>query len=348
MPEALNKLAPLFPEGYEGFLQDLKRQIRSAQLRAGLAVNRELVLLYWRIGSGILERQNLAGWGAKVIDRLSDDLHNAFPEMKGFSPRNLNYMRALAEAYPAAEFVQQAVAQIPWGHNVRILDYVKDHLERQWYVKATLEHGWSRNVLVHQIESGLYHRQGKAQTNFAATLPPLQSDLAQQILKDPYNFDFLTLAEDARERELEAGLIEHLRKFLLELGVGFAFVGSQYPIEVGGDDFRIDLLFYHLKLRCFVVIDLKTGPFKPEYAGKMNFYLSAVDDLLRHPQDQPSIGIILCKSKNAVVAEYALRDNAKPIGISQYRLTEALPDDLRSSLPTIEELEAELEKGSSS
>jgi len=348
VPEALNKLAPLFPEGYEGFLQDLKRQIRSAQLRAGLAVNRELVLLYWRIGSGILERQNLAGWGAKVIDRLSDDLHNAFPEMKGFSPRNLNYMRALAEAYPAAEFVQQAVAQIPWGHNVRILDYVKDHLERQWYVKATLEHGWSRNVLVHQIESGLYHRQGKAQTNFAATLPPLQSDLAQQILKDPYNFDFLTLAEDARERELEAGLIEHLRKFLLELGVGFAFVGSQYPIEVGGDDFRIDLLFYHLKLRCFVVIDLKTGPFKPEYAGKMNFYLSAVDDLLRHPQDQPSIGIILCKSKNAVVAEYALRDNAKPIGISQYRLTEALPDDLRSSLPTIEELEAELEKGSSS
>jgi predicted nuclease of restriction endonuclease-like (RecB) superfamily len=219
---------------------------------------------------------------------------------------------------------------------------VKTRPEREWYIRQTVQNGWSRNVLVLQIESRLYHRQGKAQTNFTATLPAPQSDLAQQALKDPYNFDFLMLAEDAREREMESGLLEHLRKFLLELGVGFAFVGSQYPIEVGGEDFRIDLLFYHLKLRCFVVIDLKMGAFKAEYAGKMNFYLSAVDDLLRHPADQPSIGVILCKSKNAVVAEYALRDTAKPIGISEYLATVKLPAELKGSLPTVEELEAEL------
>lgn len=251
-------------------------------------------------------------------------------------------MRAFAEAWPDELFVQQVVGQIGWGHNLRILDLVKDPEEREWYARATLQHGWSRNVLAHQIESGLRRRQGKAQTNFPRTLPPPQSDLAQQVLKDPYNFDFLTLAEDAREKELEAGLLEHLRKFLLELGVGFALVGSRYPLEVGGEDFKIDLLFYHLKLRSFVVIDLKTGAFKPEYAGKMNFYLSAVDDLLRHPDDQPSIGIILCKSKNAVVAGYALRDTAKPIGISNFRVTERLPANLKGNLPTIEELEAEL------
>jgi predicted nuclease of restriction endonuclease-like (RecB) superfamily len=219
---------------------------------------------------------------------------------------------------------------------------VKDLQQREWYVRAALQYGWSRNVLVHQIESGLHRRQGRAQTNFSETLPPPQSDLAQQVLKDPYNFDFLTLAEDAREKDLESGLLEHFRKFLLELGVGFAFVGSQYPLEVGGEDFRIDLLFYHFKLRCFVVIDLKVGSFKPEYAGKMNFYLSAIDDLLRHSGDQPSIGIIRCKSKNAVIAEYALQDTAKPIGISGYRATESLPANLKNNLPTIEDLEAEL------
>lgn len=262
--------------------------------------------------------------------------------MRGFSRTNLLYMRAFAEAWPEIAIVQQLVGQIPWGHNIRLLEAVTAREEREWYVRKTLEHGWSRAVLVHQIESGLYRRQGKAHTNFAATLPPLQSDLAQQILKDPYNFDFLTVADDAREKELEAGLLQHLRKFLLELGVGFAFVGSQYPLEIGGEDFRIDLLFYHLKLRCFVVIDLKATAFRPEYAGKMNFYLSAVDDLLRHSGDQPSIGIIICKSKNAVVAEYALRDTAKPIGVSQYQLMEALPESLKGNLPTIEELEAEL------
>ena len=332
----------IIPKGYEDFLRELKQRIRDAQVRAAFAVNHELILLYWRTGRDILERQNRDGWGAKVIERLAADLHRDLPNMKGFSRTNLLYMRAFAEAWPDELFVQQVVGQIGWGHNLRILDLVKDAEQREWYARATLQHGWSRNVLAHQIESGLYRRQGKAQTNFPRTLPPPQSDLAQQVLKDPYNFDFLTLAEDAREKELEAGLLEHLRKFLLELGVGFALVGSQYPLEVGGEDFKIDLLFYHLKLRSFVVIDLKTGAFKPEYAGKMNFYLSAVDDLLRHPDDQPSIGIILCKSKNAVVAEYALRDTAKPIGISNFRVTESLPANLKGNLPTIEELEAEL------
>jgi predicted nuclease of restriction endonuclease-like (RecB) superfamily len=338
----MNRSSTMRPEGYDGFLEELKQRIRTAQVRAVLAVNRELVLLYWQIGREILERQDRAGWGAKIIESLAEDLHREFPDMKGFSRTNLLYMRAFAEAWPDEPFVQQVVGQIPWGHNLRILDLVKTRPEREWYIRQTVQNGWSRNVLVLQIESRLYHRQGKAQTNFTATLPAPQSDLAQQALKDPYNFDFLMLAEDAREREMESGLLEHLRKFLLELGVGFAFVGSQYPIEVGGEDFRIDLLFYHLKLRCFVVIDLKMGAFKAEYAGKMNFYLSAVDDLLRHPADQPSIGVILCKSKNAVVAEYALRDTAKPIGISEYLATVKLPAELKGSLPTVEELEAEL------
>jgi predicted nuclease of restriction endonuclease-like (RecB) superfamily len=223
------------------------------------------------------------------------------------------------------------------------LEKLSNAEERLWYARHTVENGWSRNVLVHQIESGLYKRQGKALSNFSRTLPAPQSDLAQEVIKNPYNFDFLTLTTEARERELERGLIEHLRDFLLELGVGFAFVGSQYPIQVGGE-FRIDLLFYHLRLRCFVVLDLKMTQFQPEYSGKMNFYLSAVDDLLRHPDDQPSIGIILCKAKNKVVAEYALRDIRKPVGVSEYRLTEALPKALRESLPTVQELEAELAK----
>ncbi len=309
------------PEGYEDFLRDLKQRIHAAQMRAVGAVNSELILLYWHIGREILERQNRAGWGAKVIGRLAVDLHGEFPDVKGFSRTNLLSMRAFAEAWPEESFVQQVVGQIPWGHNLRILDLVKGQEQRKWYARAALQHGWSRNVLVLQIESGLHRRQGKTQTNFPRTPPAPQSDLARQVLKDPYNFDFLTLTEGAREKDLETGLLEHLRKFLLELGVGFAFVGSQYPIEVGGEDFKIDLLFYHLKLRCFVVIDLKMGAFKPEYAGEMNFYLSAVDDLLRHSDDRPSIGIVLCKAKNAVVAEYALRDTAKPIGISSFRVT---------------------------
>ena len=336
----------LLPKGYAELLGQLKERIRSAQLRAALAVNRELVLLYWQIGRDILTRQEHEGWGTKVIDRLAADLRRSFPEMTGLSPRNLKYMRAFAEAWPDEAIVQQLVAQIPWGHNVRLLDHVKDRGEREWYIRKTIEHGWSRNVLVHWIESDLYERQGKARTNFERTLPPLQSDLARETLKDPYNFEFLTLAGDAEERALQKGLLEHIQQFLIELGAGFAFVGQQYRLEVGGEDFFIDLLFYHLKLRCYVVIELKTTPFKPEYAGKMNFYLSAVDDLLRHPDDKPSIGIILCKAKNQVVAEYALRDLAKPVGVSSYitKLVESLPPLLRGSLPSPKELEAELKK----
>jgi predicted nuclease of restriction endonuclease-like (RecB) superfamily len=343
---AARKAIDLLPKGYEELLGQLKQRIRSAQLQAVLAVNRELVLLYWQIGREILARQGHEGWGAKVIDRLATDLRRSFPGMTGLSPRNLKYMRAFGAAWPDEEMVQQLVAQIPWGHNVRILDSVKDRAAREWYIQQTIEHGWSRNVLVHWIESDLYGRQGKATTNFARSLPPPQSDLAGELLKDPYNFEFLTLAEDAVERALQQGLLQHIQQFLIELGAGFAFVGQQYRLEVGGEDFYIDLLFYHLKLRCYIVIELKTTPFQPEYAGKMNFYLSAVDDLLRHPDDKPSIGIILCKAKNQVVAEYALRDLSKPVGVSSYitKLVESLPPALRGSLPSPQELEAELKK----
>ncbi|NET62587.1 MAG: DUF1016 domain-containing protein [Symploca sp. SIO2E6] len=254
----------------------------------------------------------------------------------------LLYMRAFAEVYPDEQIVQQVVGQIPWGHNVRLLDYVKDPVERLWYVRATIEYGWSRTILIHQIESGLYKRQGQAITNFNQALPQTQSQLAQQLLKDPYNFDFLSLSREAQERELERALVNHIRDFLLELGVVFAFVGSQYHLEVGDEDFYIDLLFYHLQLRSYVVIDLKTTKFKPEFSGKMNFYVAVVDDLLRHPDDQPTIGIILCKLKNKTVVEYALREMSKPIGVSTYHLGDELPEPLKSSLPSIEQLETEL------
>lgn len=345
VPQTVAQLAKV-PSGYAELLDDLKKRIHTTQLRAGLAVNRDLILLYWEIGRQILQRQKQEGWGAKVIDRLANDLHREFPEMKGFSPRNIKYMRACAEAYPEQQFVQQSVAQIPWGHNVRILDYVKDPIEREWYIRQTIQHGWSRNILVHQIESNLYKRQGKAITNFDRTLPAPQSELAHQILKDPYVFDFLSIGKEAKERDLEKALLEQIRLFLLELGVGFSFVGSQYHLEVGGEDFYIDLLFYHLRLRCFVVIDLKIGEFQPEYAGKMNFYLSAVDDLLRHKDDQPSIGIVLCKGKNKVIVEYALRDTRKPIGVSGYKLTETLPKNLKGELPSIKELQGSISASS--
>ncbi|HJT71309.1 MAG TPA: PDDEXK nuclease domain-containing protein [Terriglobales bacterium] len=335
-------MEPLAPDTYAQFLTDLKQRIQAAQLRASLAVNRELVLLYWEIGRDILDRQARESWGAKVIDRLATDLKRAFPDMKGFSPRNLKYMRRFAEVWAEREFVQQVAAQLPWFHNCVLLDKLRDCDERVWYARAAIQNGWSRAVLVHQIEGALHRRQGKAITNFDRVLATPQSDLAQEITKDPYNFDFLTLDKEAHERDLERGLLDHLRQFLLELGVGFAFVGSQYQLTVGNEDFFIDLLFYHLKLRAYVVVDLKMRAFEPEFAGKMNFYLSAVNDLLRHPDDQPSIGIILCKTKERFVAEYALRDINKPIGISEYRLAESLPEKLRGSLPTIEQLEQEL------
>jgi predicted nuclease of restriction endonuclease-like (RecB) superfamily len=346
------------PPGYNSFLKDLKERVRQAQLRAALTVNRELLALYWYIGKSIVERQQAEGWGNAVIDRLGADLQKAFPGLNGFSRTNVYRMRSFYLAYRdfqanvpqlVGQFDKNALpppfADLPWGHNVLLIEKVKDRAERIWYGQKAIEHGWSRSVLDHQIDSGLHRRQGKALTNFERTLPPLQSDLAQQTLKDPYCFDFLTLAEDAHERHLERALLEHIRQFLLELGVGFAFVGSQLHLEVGGEDFYIDLLFYHLKLRAFIVIDLKTKPFEPEFAGKMNFYLSAVDELLRHADDKPSIGIILCKSGNQTIAEYALRDIAKPVGVSSYvtRLIETLPADLKSSLPTVAELEAELQ-----
>jgi predicted nuclease of restriction endonuclease-like (RecB) superfamily len=347
LPKA-KKSADLLPIGYAELLGQLKERIRSAQLRASIAVNQEMVLLYWQLGREILTRQQLEGWGAKVIDRLAADLRRSFPEMTGLSPRNLKYMRAFGEAWPDETIVQGPLAQITWYHNIALLEKLKSEQRRLWYAQATIEHGWSRNVLVHWIESDLFERQGKATTNFTSSLPPPQSDLANELLKDPYHFEFLTLAKDAEERALQKGLLEHIHQFLIELGAGFAFVGQQYRLDVGGEDFFIDLLFYHLKLRCYVVIELKTTAFKPEYAGKMNFYLSAVDDLLRHPDDKPSIGIILCKVKNQVVAEYALRDLAKPVGVSSYitKLVESLPPALRGSLPSPKELEAELKKNS--
>jgi predicted nuclease of restriction endonuclease-like (RecB) superfamily len=253
-------------------------------------------------------------------------------------------MRALAGAYPDDAIVQQLVAQIPWGHNVRILDAIDDPKEREWYIRKIIEHGWSRPILEHQLDTRLYHRQGKAVTNFHRALPSPQSALAQQVLKDPYNFDFLTLSEEAVERDFERELLRHIREFLLELGAGFAFVGNQYHVKAGGQDFYIDLLFYHLRLRAYVVIEIKWTDFKPEYAGKMNFYLSAADDLLRQKGDKPLIGIILCKTENKVVAEYALRDTHKPIGVSVCRMTEALPHELKGKLPTVHELEAELKR----
>jgi predicted nuclease of restriction endonuclease-like (RecB) superfamily len=331
-------------KSYQDLLARLKNQIRTAQIRAALAVNKELILLYWGIGKEILGRQASEGWGSKVVERLAQDLRSEFPNMKGLSRTNLLYMRSFAETWPDESIVQQVVGQIPWGHNVRLLDLVKDREERLWYARAAIENGWSRNVLVIHAESGLYRRQGKALTNFERTLPAPQSDLAQQLLKDPYNFDFLTLSSEAHEKEIETALVNHIQKFLLELGAGFAFVGRQYPLEIAGDDYRIDLLFYHLRLRCFVVIDLKATPFKPEYTGKMNFYLAAVDDMLKHPQDNPSIGLILCKTKKDLVVEYSLRNTTTPMGVSDFRHLEKLPEELKGSLPTIEELEAELGK----
>ena len=337
----------ILPAGYDQFLHGLKTRIREAQIKASLAVNRELVLLYWNLGRAILHEQEQHGWGAKVIDRLATDLRREFPEMSGFSPRNLKYMRRFAEQWPDDSIVQVALAQIPWYHNIALLEKLDSSELRLWYADKTVENGWSRNVLVLQIESGLHKRLGQAPSNFTHTLPAPQSDLAQQLLKDPYNFDFLTLAQDARERELERGLLEHLRDFLLELGQGFAFLGSQYHLQIGAntpqeDDYYLDLLFYHVKLHCYVVVDLKMEEFKPEHAGKMNFYLSVVDDLLKAEADAPSIGLILCKTKNNLQVEYALRGLKAPLGVSEFHILEALPTELESSLPTIEQLEAEL------
>ena len=334
MPE----LVPI-PVGYAALLEEVAARIARSQLRAALAVSRELVLLYWSVGAEILVRQKAEGWGSKVIDRLGRDLQARFPGVEGFSPRNLKYMRSLAEAWPDPELVPQRVALLPWGHIRLLLDRVKDPVARDWYLGTAVREGWSREVLGHVVEGQLYAREGKARTNFGRTLPPEQSELAVQILRDPYNFDFLTLTHPLEERKLERGLLTHMRDLLLELGRGFAFVGSQVPLTVGEETFYLDLLFYHVRLHCYFVIELKVGKFKPEYAGKLNFYLSAVDGLMRTERDEPTIGLLLCESHEGAVVEYSFKDIAKPIGVSSYRVTRELPALVRDELPTVEDLE---------
>ncbi len=330
------------PRGYADWLTDLKSRIHSAQRRASLAVNRELVLLYWQIGRDILERQAREGWGARVIDRLAYDQRAAFPEMKGFSSRNLKYMRAFAGAWPDEQFVQEVLAQLPWYHQLALLDKLDDPGIRRWYANSAITHAWSRNVLVMQIEARAHGRSGQAVTNFEQRLPAPQSDLARESLKDPYRFDFLGLGREAQERDIERGLVDHISRFLLELGAGFAYVGRQVHLEVGGEDFYLDLLFYHLKLRCYVVVELKAGDLRPEHVDQLNFYLAAVDEQMRAPQDAPTIGLLLCKGRNKVVAEYALRNTVAPIGVAQYELATALAEDLQGGLPSIEQIEREL------
>ena len=383
-----------FSADYARVLSDIKIRIRTAQVKATFAANQEMILLYWDVGRMIAERQKQVGWGAAVIPRLSRDIRNEMPEVKGFSERNIDRMIAFYREYPdfnnaisptplaklesrpiltqdvakllaagakiqsqcspvsisptplaklePTVILQRLVSKLPWAHNVLLMQKVKDLSTRFWYMQATLQQGWSHDVLALMIDGRTHERQGKAVTNFAERLPPVQSDLAQQVLKDPFIFDFLTLEEPFHERELETSLVRHLEKFLVELGQGFAFVGRQVHLDVGDQDFYIDLLFYHLRLRSFVVIELKKGAFKAEYAGKLNFYLNVVDDKLRHASDSPSIGLILCQDENRLVAEYALKGVDKAIGVSQYQLTRALPKEFRSSLPSVAEIESEL------
>lgn len=335
--------AARLPSGYAEWIADVKRRIRAAQQRAALAVNQEMLQLYWQIGRDILDRQAVAGWGTGILGRIEADLRVAFPEMRGFSQTNLKYMRMFAEAWPDLSAMgQRFVDQLPWGQNITLLTKLKTREERLLYAARAVEHGWSRPLLTHHIELRTLEREGKAVTNFEQRLPKPQSDLARETLKDPYRFDFLSLGSEAEERDIETALVTHITKFLLELGAGFAFVGQQVHLEVGGRDFYIDLLFYHLRLRCFVVLELKAVEFEPEHTGKLNFYLSAVDEHLRYEHDNPTIGLLLCKTNNRVIAEYALRDVNKPIGVAEYQLVQALPAQLEASLPSIERLEAEL------
>ncbi|MEP7120183.1 MAG: PDDEXK nuclease domain-containing protein [Byssovorax sp.] len=334
------------PRGYAETLRDLKQRILQERLRVVIAASSAMVLLYWDIGRVILDRQEREGWGAKIIDRLSEDLREAYPEMKGLSARNFKYMRSFAAAWPDRFIVQEPLAQLPWYHQIALLEKLSSTEQRLWYAQQSARFGWSHNILTLQIDGRAHERQGKAITNFKATLPPEGSDLAAQIFKDPYLFDFLGTADPRREREVEQALVDHIQHFLLELGSGFAFVGRQVHLEFTSHDYYIDLLFYHLKLRCYVVIELKAVAFEPGFTGQLNMYLSAVDDLLRHPDDKPTIGLLLCRSKDKVIAEYALRDINKPIGVAGWetKLVEKLPEELKGSLPTVEEIEAELEQ----
>jgi predicted nuclease of restriction endonuclease-like (RecB) superfamily len=373
-----------FSQKYAIIIQTLKQKIRQAQLQAALTLNGQMLSIYWEIGKTIYEQENSEGWGTKVVDSLAHDLKMEFPEMRGFSSRNLRYMRDFAIAYPhftilqtpsaklenkimqgqnneieilqiapaklentliqGNEMMQAELAKLSWHHHTTLLDKVKDINERQFYIQQTISNGWSRNVMVHQIEGGLYNRQGKVVSNFEQTIPPDQSELVQQIFKDPYKFDFIYLGKEAKERDLEDALTSQVTKFLIELGQWFAFMGRQHKMLLGEKEYFIDLLFYHTRLKRYIVIDLKMDEFEPEFKGKMEFYLNLADDQLKSKGDEPSIGLILCKTKNGMVAEYALRDSNKPIGIAEYKINENLPEDIKGELPTIEELEIELEK----
>jgi len=320
---------------YERFVTAIKQRIRAAQVKAALAANAELILHYWEIGDDILATQKQEGWGTKVIDRLACDLQREFPRLVGYSSRNLKYMRAFAAAWPDREIVHQLAAQIPWRHNCVLLDRVKSPETRTFYIRKTIENGWSRAVLIHQLDTELHRRVGRASTNFSLTLPPVQSDLARELLKDPYVFKPAPLDETANERAVEGALLGRLKDFLIELGAGFAFVGNQYRLEVDCEEFFLDLLFYHTRLHCYVVIELKVVDFEPEFVGKMNFYQAAVDNLVKTSEDAPTIGLILCRGKNKTIVEYTLRDAKSPIGVTEYRL---LPAALKAQLPKASKL----------
>ncbi len=329
---------------YQNLFSDIKQRILSSQLKAALSVNTEMSFLYWQIGNSIAQKQTEQGWSSGVIPQLAKDLKIEFPNSKGYSERNLGRMLAFYREYPEESILPQLVAKLPWGHNILLIEKIKDQKTRFWYVEKCIENNWSRDVLDLQIKSNLIERQGKSINNFENTLPKPLSDLANQTLKDPYIFDFLTLDSDFREKDVEKQLIHHITKFLLELGKGFSFLGNQYHLEVANQDYYLDLLFYHIKLKCYIVIELKNTKFKPEYTGKLNFYLSAVDSLIKEESENPTIGILLCKDKNNIEAEFALRDINKPIGISEIQFVEKLPENLKSALPTIEEIENELKK----
>lgn len=368
------KVRGSLPPEYAATLNALKERIHAGRMRAALAVNREVIDLYWYIGKTIAERQQTEAWGNSVVERLAADLRDAFPDMKGFSPTNIWRMRSFYHAWPALLpdepilaqpvpelpeqgqpqpeavllpnhseqiILAQVVRELPWGHNVTLIQKVKTSEKRLWYAQMARKHGWARSILIMQIETDLHVRQGKAVTNFQATLPAADSDLAAQTMKDPYNFDFLGLGQDAHERDIENAMLAHIKRFLLELGEGFAFVGQQYKVTIGESDFYIDLLFYHITLRCYVAVELKAVSFQAEFAGTLNFYLSVIDDTLRREGDNPTIGLLLCKDKDRLVAEYALKDINKPIAVADYLLTKAIPEDLKGALPTIEEIEDE-------
>ncbi len=332
------------PTDYGATLKALQQRVKQERARVVLSANSALILLYWDIGRTIVDRQSRAGWGAKVIDRLGRDLRRSFPAMQGFSTRNLQFMRSFAEEFPDLAFVKQLVSLLPWGHVIRITQRIKAPEGREWYMREAIRQGWSRSVLELQLLGNAYQRSGKAMNNFASSLPAIDGRRAAEVFKDPYLFDFLGGADLHRERQIEQALVDHIQRFMLELGSGFAFVGRQMRLQVMDQEYFLDLLFYHLKLRCFVVVELKAVPFEPAFVGQLNLYLSAIDDQLRRPDDRPTIGLLLCRSKQQVVVEYALRDFRKPIGVAGWEptLAKVLPEDFAGSLPSVEELEAEL------